>query len=101
MTTIEIAFELPSRRLPLPLKERDAFAAALRQHPDEWALMGHHWSSGSARQAAYAIRKGQTPCFAPSGTFEADAKTVIGEHRVYVRYLSHRAEGASSEVTGR
>lgn len=100
-TTVDIRFELPAPRLPLPIETRKAFAAALRARPGVWALMGQHTSPGSARQLAYSIRQAKPKTFAPAGAFEADAKTVMGEHRVYARYVGQDAAPASSEVTTR
>lgn len=100
-TTVDIRFEFPAPSIPLPPEARNAFAAALRARPGAWALMGQHQSPGSARQMAYSIRQAHTTTFAPAGAFEADAKTVMGEHRVYARYLGQDAAHASSEVTTR
>jgi hypothetical protein len=98
-TTVEVRFELPAPTIPLPPDARNAFVAALRARPGVWALMGQHSSPGSARQMAYTIRWSlRTRTFQPAGAFEADAKTVMGEHRVYVRYVGQHA---SSEVAPR
>jgi hypothetical protein len=97
--TIEVRFEFPAPGLPLAPETRDAFVAALRARPGVWALMGQHRSAGSARQLAYSIRRAdQIRAFRPAGAFEADAKTVLGEHRVYVRYVGQQTAPVSSEV---
>ncbi|MCI3277465.1 hypothetical protein [Streptomyces cylindrosporus] len=95
-----IRFESPAPHLPLPSAEmRDAFIAALRTRPGEWALIGQNRSPGAARQAAYALRNSLSPwTYLPGSLFETDCKTVIGEHRVYVRYMGDAAEAATSEV---
>ncbi|MFE2469786.1 hypothetical protein [Streptomyces mirabilis] len=101
-TKVDIRFEFPAPSIPLPPETREAFVAALRARPGTWALMGQHSSPGSARQAAYCIRWAlRLRSFQPAGAFEADAKTVMGEHRVYVRYVGEDAASASSEVTAR
>ena len=99
MTSIyDVRFEKPAPTLPLTRKERDTFEAALRRRPNIWALMGQHGSAGAARQAAYSIRRGRyARAFQPAGAFEADAVTVMGEHRIYARYTG----GAASEVGAR
>ena len=63
-----------------------AFVSALKARPKVWALLGTYSTSGSGRQAAYAIRRGLFARFAGGG-FESEARTLFGEHRVYVRYV--------------
>lgn len=101
-TTVDIRFESPAPGLPLPAEDRDAFIDALRWRPGIWALMGQHRSAGAARQLAYCIRNSLRPwTHLAAGVFDAESKTVMGEHRVYVRYLGQRTPHVSSEVTGR
>jgi hypothetical protein len=40
----------------------------------------------SAAKTAHTIRSGVQAPYRPSGSFEAVARTVDGEHRVYARY---------------
>lgn len=65
-------------------------AAQLTNHPGRWAYI-HYGSSGSARSTALAIRTGKLSAYAPAGTYEAVARTVIvsgqEDHRVYLRYV--------------
>ena len=85
-----IRFEEPA---PLPLRRTEsltAFASALRGRPGAWALLGQYVSSNTARQTAYEIRRSLKPEFAGGG-FEAEARTLFGEHRVYVRYAGGAA----------
>ncbi|MFD5709546.1 hypothetical protein ACFWHW_03975 [Streptomyces pharetrae] len=80
-----IRFEEPA---PLPLRRVEsltAFAAALRGRPGHWALLGQYPTSNTARQTAYEIRRSMKTGF-DCGGFEAEARTLFGEHRVYVRY---------------
>jgi hypothetical protein len=73
---------------PLALRRPDslaAFAGALRARPGEWALLGRYSTGGAAGRAAYLIRHGINRAFADGG-FEAQAATLFGEHRVYVRW---------------
>lgn len=44
-------------------------------------------SSRSAGGMAYGIRQAKLQAYAPAGTFEARARTVDGEHRVYARFV--------------
>lgn len=82
---VEPAYE-PFRRV----ESRRLFADALRARPGEWALLGKYSTAGTGRQSAYEIRNALGPKdqpFAPAGSFEAEARTMLGEHRVYVRYV--------------
>lgn len=86
-TIITIRFEAPA---PLVLRRSESlleFAAALRERPAEWALFGRYATAGTARQGAYEIRRGMREAFRPAGAFEAESRTLCGEHRVYVRYV--------------
>lgn len=96
---IEMRFESPAPLLPMPKRAREAFAVALRARPGVWALMGQHPSSGAARQLAFEIRRTNRLGDFPAGSFEADAKTVMGEHRVYVRYVGPVSQRTPGEVT--
>jgi hypothetical protein len=83
--TLPIRFEEAS---PLALCRPEslaAFADALRARPGEWALLGRYGTSGMACQTAYEIRHGINRAFRQGG-FEAQAATLFGEHRVYVRW---------------
>ncbi len=84
----DIQFEDVAPWLPMPVGHRLAFMDELCKRPGTWALLGQHQSPGAARQTAYAIRKSLSPWPRPTGGhFEADAKTVLGEHRVWVRFV--------------
>ncbi|MGP4004660.1 hypothetical protein [Streptomyces sp. 8N706] len=90
-----IRFETPAPPVPRLREAREAFAAALRQHPGEWALLGQHHTSSGARQDAYEIRRALRPVnqgFAPAGEFQAEARTLIGEYRVYVRRVPDQGQ---------
>lgn len=68
--------------------ERRLFSTALRRNPGRWALLGALKNPAVARQYAYCIRtaKENMHMFAPAGYFEAEAKTMLGTTRIYVRY---------------
>lgn len=81
----------PAPWVPRTLLARSQFAAALRQHPGRWALLGRHFNAAGARKDAYEIRCGASrrqynEPFG-DGEFETQARTVCGEYRVYVRYI--------------
>lgn len=63
-----------------------AFTAALRSRPGQWALLGRYRTPGVMRQTAYEIRHGHVKAFSEGG-FEAEAHSMLGEYRVYVRYV--------------
>lgn len=66
-------------------------AAALREHPDRWALVREgireRGAYDAARSAAAGITGGRVAAFQPAGDFEAVTRTVAGQVRVYARYL--------------
>ncbi|RAJ70207.1 hypothetical protein K378_01372 [Streptomyces sp. Amel2xB2] len=89
MSTVDTRFDAPAPDVLRTAKSRAAFADALRGRPGEWALLGQQTTRGTAGQDAYEIRRGLRPANAgfTAGEFEAEAKTLFGEHRVYVRYV--------------
>jgi len=87
---IAIRFEEPAHEPPRRVESRQVFADLLRSRPGEWALLGKYATAGTARQAAYEVRNALDPKdqpFAPAGSFEAQSRTMLGEYRVYVRYV--------------
>lgn len=92
----EIRFDGPA--MPVPKQAgREEFAAELRKHPGEWALLGKVGTMGSGGTLAWQIRGARETmtAFAPAGAYEAEAKTLLGEHRVYVRYVGSAEEQAA------
>lgn len=87
--TVRFQFEEPAPLVPRTRATRGAFADALRARRGVWALLGQHATSGAARQDAYEIRRAIRPTNAgfADGVFEAEARTLVGEHRVYVRFV--------------
>lgn len=66
-------------------------ARELRERPGEWAVIGTYAHSGSASAVALQVRKGAIPAYEPAGTFEAKARTVDREARVYARFVGESA----------
>lgn len=92
--TITIRFEPAAHEPFRRLETRQAFADALRARPGEWALLGKYSTPNTMRQEAYAVRNALDPKdqpFAPAGAFEAEARSMCGEYRVYVRYAGGAA----------
>jgi len=65
-------------------------ARALRGRPSEWAVVQRVASIARAASAAQAIRSAKLNAYEPAGAFQAVARTVEGEHRVYARYIGER-----------
>lgn len=90
MTTTTVRFDAPAPDILRRPESRAVFAAALKDRPGEWALFGKCLTQSTASTYAWEIRNarsmGMAP-FAPAGAFEAESRTLFGEHRVYVRYV--------------
>ena len=85
-----VRFEEPTPPAPHGAAARQGFADQLRTRPGVWALLGTYDNARTARTSAYHIRAAANPQnqpFAPAGTFEAEARLVCGEARVYVRFV--------------
>lgn len=93
-TAVRLLLEEPTPLTPCRRASLDAYAAELRNNPGRWSLMGRRDTGGAARQWAYEVRTALRASFSPAGAFEADARTVCGEHRIYVRYV-----GATTTTT--
>jgi hypothetical protein len=91
---ITVRFDEPAHDALRRPESLQAFADALRARPGEWALLGKYSTQGAMRQASYEIRivrERKDRVFAPAGSFEAESRTMLGEHRVYVRYVGGAA----------
>lgn len=64
-----------------------AVAALLRRRPKEWAIVRVMADSMRSTQTAHYIKSGKLAAFRPAGDFEARARCVDGEYRVYARYV--------------
>jgi hypothetical protein len=62
-------------------------AAILRDLPGEWAIVSVRSTQRRASSYAYSINRGTLHAYLPAGAFEAVARTVDGQHRVYARYV--------------
>jgi hypothetical protein len=62
-------------------------ASVLRSRPREWGIVSTYTTSSIAASIAQSIRRGTTAAWRPVGAYEAMARTVKGEHRVYARYV--------------
>ncbi|MFC8945943.1 hypothetical protein [Streptomyces rochei] len=75
-----------------------AIATQLRARPGQWAHVLTPPASGTATSMAYVIRAAKLTAYAPAGTFEAHARTVNGEHRVYARYVGDQAPSPEEQL---
>lgn len=62
-------------------------AAALRANPNQWAIVCVAAERASAARTANRIKVGRIQSLYPVGAYEAKARTVGGECRVYARYI--------------
>lgn len=98
MSKIKVAFEGPPPRGTTNWRqagEHEAVAEKLRAQPGEWAKVDKRENPRSSGNAAHAIRRGLIKAYQPSGTFEAKARKVDGEYRVYARYVGAPAAPAA------
>lgn len=85
----EMVWEEPPR-LPLeaaPRASHHALARQLRAKPGEWGRIGSYSSAESASATAYTVRHAKVTAWVPEGHYEAVARKVEGEYRVYARYV--------------
>lgn len=78
--------EPPASQLGRPSSHTEA-AKALMERPGEWGMITVCSTSGSSSSTARAIRKGVSKTWQPAGDFEAVARKVDGQYRVYARYM--------------
>lgn len=85
----EIRWEEPPAptRWGMPVANHADVAAKLRERPGRWAIVSVYSTHVSALSVAYQIRSGKLAAYRPKGAFEASARTVDGEHRVYARFV--------------
>ena len=67
-------------------------AAILRTKPGRWGIVATYDHATTTASTAGVIRSGRTGAWRPAGHYEAMARTVSGEHRVYARYVGDRNE---------
>jgi hypothetical protein len=84
-----LTFEEPPRpaSITASVQEQEDAARQLRARPGEWAPVTKQSSAGNAGQFAYTVRRGLRKAWLPAGEFEAVARKVDGEYRVYARFV--------------
>lgn len=73
---------------PAAESKHSKIAAALRARPGEWAVVQRAATIGRAASAAQAIRSAKLSAYGPRGSYQAVARTVGAEHRVYARFVA-------------
>lgn len=64
-----------------------SLADELRARPGEWAVVSTHPTMGTAQSTSSNIRSGRRAIYRPRFAFDATAREVDGEYRVYARYI--------------
>jgi hypothetical protein len=96
---MSLRFEPPTPEVPREQEDLQEAAEELRANPGHWALLGKvsGKKTRAARTYAWSIRHDRDglPGRAFDGDahrYEVEARTVIGEQRVYIRYIPPPAE---------
>jgi hypothetical protein len=87
-----IRWEDPPTRYYSPKYDWPAIAKALSSAPGTWALVAVCRNTATAGSTARHIRNGAYGPLRAVGKFEAIARTVRGEARVYARYVGSNRE---------
>lgn len=82
----------PPSRQHGPRTNHAHVAAALKAQPGRWAVVSVHGSPPAANTAACRIKSALTAAYQPARSFEAVARTVDGECRVYARYVGESSD---------
>lgn len=83
----DIRWEEPPRPASRPRIDYGSIAEELRNRPKEWAIVRVMPDAGRSSVVASGISRGKVAAFHPIGAFEAMARLVDGEYRVYARYV--------------
>ena len=86
----EVIWEDPPGPLRTGSVSHLGVAQELRDNPGRWGIVKVHGKAQDSSSMANTIRKGVTGAWKPAGAFEAAARTVNGEHRVYARYVGEK-----------
>ncbi|MEV7013474.1 hypothetical protein [Streptosporangium sp. NPDC051022] len=70
-----------------PRMDWPAIGGVLCSRPAEWAVVAVLPTAAAAARMAHQIRNDDIPSLEVRGVFEAAARTVGQEHRVYARYM--------------
>lgn len=77
----------PRRRTTEATQNHKEVADLLKTRPGTWRYILSYSAATTAGSVAQSIRTGHTSAWAPAGSFDAVARTVDGQHRVYARYI--------------
>lgn len=73
-----------------------AIAAELRTRKGIWAVIATYPKAATSGSTAWQVNTGRSTAFTPAGSYEAAARTVDGEHRLYARYVGDGEEDGRS-----
>jgi hypothetical protein len=94
MTSAIIKFEdlPPEGRGRMPSDTSRDIANQLKERPGDWAHIRSSATSRRAASLAHHIRTGTSHAFRPKGAFDAKARLVDGQFRVYACYIGPNGE---------
>lgn len=82
-----IRWEEPPPRRAAPAYDWPQIAKELQRRPGKWALIAVCPNTATAGSTARHIRNGAYEALRSVGIFDAVARTIDGEARVYAQYL--------------
>ncbi len=74
------------RRTTAAVQDHKELAGELKANPGEWGHVLTYSAASTAGSVAQGIRSGRPLAWYPAGAFDAVARTVSGQHRVYAVY---------------
>jgi hypothetical protein len=86
----ELKFETPPEKTRVTWGRHYLVAHELKAKPGEWAVVGVYNGPECAGSIARQIKGARLSAYQPAGSFEAEARTVDGEHRVYARFVGEK-----------
>jgi hypothetical protein len=88
----ELKFEdpPPPKRAPRGFEE---IAQKLKDSPGKWAVIAVYPDRSGAGSQRMRVTRGLTRPWQPAGDFEATARAIDGEYRLYARYMGDGGQG--------
>jgi hypothetical protein len=86
----ELKFESPPEKVRKSWGRHYLIAHRLKAKPQEWAVVGVYGGAESAGSTARQIRRARLGAYQPAGSFEAEARVVDNEARVYARFVGEK-----------
>lgn len=70
----------------------------LKESPGDWACVGTYETASTSASMAYLIRSGRLAAYRPAGAFQARARFVDEEYRVYAVYVGEAGDERSART---